>query len=152
MLLDANVLASLIPGSHSVRKLSDTHFQAEVTLGVGPVKGRYKADVKLSDLDPPHGTTLTGLVTGTLGSGAGSGRITLAPDGERETVIAYTYEASVGGKIAAVGGRLLEGASRVIIGQFFAALARKGGGGGTAAPALITRLLEPILSLLGLRR
>ena len=152
MLLDANVLASLIPGSHGVRKLSDTHFQAEVTLGVGPVKGRYKADVKLSDLDPPYGTTLTGLVTGGLGSGGGSGRITLAPDGEGATVIAYTYEASVGGKVAAVGGRLLEGASRVIIGQFFAALARKGGEGGTAASGLMTRLLEPILSRLGLRR
>jgi 2-furoyl-CoA dehydrogenase large subunit len=151
MLLDADVLASLIPGSHGVKKLSDTHFQADVTLGVGPVKGRYKADVKLSDLDAPRAATLTGTVTGALGNGGGTGRITLTPDGSGDTVVGYTYEASVGGKVASIGGRLLEGASRVIIGQFFAALARKAGGG-SAEPGLIARLLAPLLSLLGMRR
>ncbi len=149
MLLDPQVLASLIPGSHGVRKLSDTHFQAEVTLGVGPVKGRYKADIKLSDLEPPRAVTLAGSVTGGLGSGGGTGRITLEPQEGGGTTIAYTYEASVGGKVAMVGGRLLDGAARVIIGQFFAALARKAGGsGGTPRPGLLTRLL----ALLGLRR
>ena len=129
MLLDADVLASLIPGSHGVRKLSGTHFQADVTLGVGPVKGRYKADVELSDLDPPRAATLAGTVTGALGNGGGHGRITLATDGQGGTVVAYTYEAQVGGKVAAIGGRLLDGAARVVIGQFFAALARQAGGG-----------------------
>jgi 2-furoyl-CoA dehydrogenase large subunit len=152
MLLDADVLASLIPGSHGVRKLSDTHFQADVTLGVGPVKGRYKADVRLSDLDAPRAATLTGTVRGALGNGGGSGRITLTPDGESGTVIAYTYEASVGGKVAAIGGRLLDGASRVIIGQFFAALARKATGGGSAASGPIVRLISTILSRLGVGR
>jgi len=123
MLLDADVLASLIPGSHGVKKLSETHFQADVTLGVGPVKGRYKADVRLSDLDPPRAATLSGSVTGALGSGGGKGRIALTPDGQGGTTVSYTYEAAVGGKVAAIGGRLLEGASRVIIGQFFAAYA-----------------------------
>ena len=51
MLLDPKTLAVIIPGCHSVEKLSDTHFRAEVTLGVGPVSGRYKADITLSDLD-----------------------------------------------------------------------------------------------------
>jgi 2-furoyl-CoA dehydrogenase large subunit len=150
MLLDADVLASLIPGSHGVKRLSETHFQADVTLGVGPVKGRYKADVRLSDLDPPRSATLAGSVTGGLGNGGGSGRVTLTPDGQGGTVIGYSYEASVGGKVASIGGRLLEGASRVIIGQFFAALARKAGGG-AAPPGLIRRLFAPILSLLGIR-
>ena len=148
MLLDPDVLASLIPGSHGVQKVSPTHFCADVTLGVGPVKGRYKADIQLSDLDPPIAATLTGSVSGGLGSGGGTGRITLTPDGPNNTRIGYSYEASVGGKVAAVGGRLLDGASRVIIGQFFAALARKAGGGPAARPGLIARLL----ALLGLRR
>lgn len=147
MLLDADVLASLIPGSHGVKKLSDTHFQADVTLGVGPVKGRYKADVRLSDLDPPRAATLSGSVIGALGTGGGNGRITLTPDGQGGTIVSYTYEAAVGGKVAAVGGRLLEGASRVIIGQFFAALARKAGGGSSASG-----LIERLLALVGLRR
>ena len=154
MLLDADVLASLIPGSHGVKKLSETHFQADVTLGVGPVKGRYKADVRLSDLDPPRAATLSGSVTGALGSGGGKGRIALTPDGQGGTTVSYTYEAAVGGKVAAIGGRLLEGASRVIIGQFFAALARKVGGPGSA-PGLIAQLLAlpgRLLAFLGLRR
>ncbi|MBV8916426.1 MAG: molybdopterin-dependent oxidoreductase [Acetobacteraceae bacterium] len=147
MLLDPVVLASLIPGSHGVQKLSDTHFRADVTLGIGPVKGRYKADIQLSDLDPPRAVTLTGSVTGALGSGGGTGRVTLVPE-EGGTTIAYAYEAAVGGKVASVGGRLLDGAARVIIGQFFAALARKAGGGSAARRGLIARLL----ALLGIRR
>lgn len=130
MLLDPDVLASVIPGSHGVRKLSDTRFRADVTLGVGPVKGRYKAEVILSDLDEPRAVTLTGTVTGGLGSGGGTGRLTLEPDGSGGTRIAYVYEAAVGGKVAAVGGRLLDGAARVIIGGFFTALARRAGGSG----------------------
>jgi len=111
------------------------------------VKGRYKADIQLSDLDPPSATTLSGSVTGALGHGGGTGRITLAPDDRGGTIISYTYEAAVGGKVAAVGGRLLDGASRVIIGQFFAALARKAGGAREPKPGFLARLL----ALLGLR-
>ena len=145
MLLDADVLASLIPGSYGVKKFSDTHFVADVTLGVGPVKGRYKAEVCLSDLDPPWSATLTGTVVGALGSGGGNGRVTLTPDCDGGTIIGYTYQAALGGKVAAVGGRLLDGAARVIFKQFFAALARKAGG---ARPGWTARLL----ALIGLRR
>jgi 2-furoyl-CoA dehydrogenase large subunit len=144
MLLDPDVLASVIPGSHGVRKLSDTRFQADVTLGVGPVKGRYKAEVTLSDLDAPRAVTLTGTVAGGLGSGGGTGRLTLEPDGSGGTRIAYVYEAAVGGKVAAVGGRLLDGAARVIIGGFFTALARRAGGSSDRTPrlpAVLRRLL-----------
>ncbi len=146
MLLDTDVLASIIPGAHGVEKLSDTHFKATVTLGVGPVKGRYQADIRLSDLDAPRAATLTGSVVGALGSGGGTGRITLAPDEQGGTVVSYAYEAAVGGKVAAVGGRLLDGAGRVIIGQFFQALARKAAG--TSEPRFIARLL----AVLRLRR
>ncbi|MBV8868355.1 MAG: carbon monoxide dehydrogenase subunit G, partial [Acetobacteraceae bacterium] len=146
MLLDADVLASVIPGAHGVQRLSPTHFRADVTLGVGPVRGRYKADIQLSDLEAPRAATLSGSVAGGLGSGGGTGRLTLAPDGEG-TRITYTYEAAVGGKVAAVGGRLLDGAARVIIGQFFTALARKTGG----RPERRS-LLARLLALIGLRR
>ena len=135
-LLDADALASLIPGCHGVRQLSPTHFTAEVTLGIGPVKGRYTADVKLSDLDAPSAATLSGAVTGALGSGGGSGRVTLV-DADGGTRVAYVYEVSVGGKVASIGGRLLDGAARVIIGQFFAALARRAA---PARPGLLARL------------
>ena len=127
MLLDADTLTSIIPGSHGVQKLSDTHFKAEVTLGVGPVTGRYKADIRLSDLVRPQSVTLTGVVTGALGDGRGSGRITLTPNG-KGTILSYDYDAEIGGKVASIGGRLLDGAAKMVIRQFFAALARKTGG------------------------
>lgn len=137
MLLDVDTLASIIPGCHGVQKLSETHFKADVTLGVGPVKGRYKAEIRLEDLDEPKAATLTGSVSGALGTGGGSGRVTLTPDGAGGTVIGYAYEAAVGGKVAAIGGRLLDGAAKAIIGQFFAALARKASPG---KPGLLARL------------
>jgi len=129
MLLDPETLRAVIPGCHSVQKISDTHFRADVTIGIGPVKGRYRADVTLSDLDPPHAVTLGGSAEGALGFGGGEGRITLLPTGNGGTSIRYVYEAAIGGKVASIGGRLLDGAARVIIGQFFAALARQAGGG-----------------------
>jgi 2-furoyl-CoA dehydrogenase large subunit len=128
MLLDPATLQAVIPGCHDVKKISDTHFRADVTIGVGPVKGRYRATVTLSDLDEPRGVTLSGSADGALGFGSGKGRITLTPQGNGGTTVGYVYEAEIGGKVASIGGRLLDGAARVIIGQFFASLARQAGG------------------------
>jgi 2-furoyl-CoA dehydrogenase large subunit len=127
MLLDIDTLAAIIPGAHGVEKVSDAHFRADVTLGIGPVKGRYKAEVKLSDLDPPRAVTLSGSATGALGFGGGEGRVTLAAEGEG-TRLSYSYEAEIGGKVATVGGRLLDAAARIVIRQFFEALSRRVGG------------------------
>ena len=146
MLLDPKTLEAVVPGAHGVQKLSDTHFRADVTLGVGPVKGRYKAEIELSDLVPPSSVTLTGSAEGGLGFGGGTGFITLEEDGASRTTIRYRYEAGLGGKVASVGGRLLDGAARVVIGQFFSALARHAGG--KPAQGRIARLLHRI----GVRR
>lgn len=143
MLLDPETLKAVIPGCQSVEKVSDTHFRADVTLGIGPVTGRYRANVKLSDLDPPRAVTLGGTAEGALGFGGGEGRITLTPDGKGGTRMTYVYDAAIGGKVASIGGRLLDGATRVIIGQFFAALARQAGGGsasGDGSSSLMGRL------------
>lgn len=127
MLLDPKTLQAVIPGCHSVEKLSSTHFRADVTLGVGPVTGRYKADIALSDLAPPQALTLYGTVNGALGDARGSGRITLAP-AEGGTEMRYNYQAEISGKVASIAGRLLDGASRLVLRQFFAALARHASG------------------------
>jgi 2-furoyl-CoA dehydrogenase large subunit len=140
MLLDPNTLQAVIPGCHGVEKISDTHFRAEVTIGIGPVKGRYRAEVVLSDLDPPHAVTLGGSADGALGFGGGEGRIVLTPTDSGGTVLDYSYNAAIGGKVASIGGRLLDGAARVIIGQFFAALARHAGGGGASSGGWLSRL------------
>ena len=141
MLLDPATLQAVIPGCHDVKKISDTHFRADVTIGVGPVKGRYRATVILSDLDEPHGVTLAGSAEGALGFGSGKGRITLAPQANGETSVGYVYEAEIGGKVASIGGRLLDGAARVVIGQFFASLARQAGGNNAnQGTGVLTRL------------
>jgi 2-furoyl-CoA dehydrogenase large subunit len=136
MLLDPKTLEAIIPGAHGVEKVSDTHFRADVTLGVGPVTGRYKADIKLSDLDAPRAVTLTGVVTGALGDARGTGRIKLTPV-ESGTQVTYDYDAEIGGKVASIGGRLLDGAAKVVIKQFFAALVRHTGG---TKPGFFARL------------
>jgi 2-furoyl-CoA dehydrogenase large subunit len=140
MLLDPNTLQAVIPGCHGVEKISDTHFRADVTIGIGPVKGRYRAEVTLSDLDPPHAVTLGGSAEGGLGFGEGAGRITLTADEHGGTVVDYTYDAAIGGKVASIGGRLLDGAARVIIGQFFTALARHAGGGAAESGGFFAKL------------
>jgi 2-furoyl-CoA dehydrogenase large subunit len=128
MLLDPNTLAAIIPGCHGVEKISDTHFRAEVTLGVGPVTGHYRADITLSDLKPSKAVTLTGAVVGALGDGRGAGHITLTATSDGGSDLAYEYDAEIGGKVAAIGGRLLDGAAKIVIRQFFEALARHTGG------------------------
>jgi 2-furoyl-CoA dehydrogenase large subunit len=151
MLLDPNTLQAIIPGCHGVEKISATHFRADVMIGIGPVKGRYRAEVKLSDLDPPHAVTLGGSAEGGLGFGGGEGRITLKPDAGGGTILDYAYDANIGGKVASIGGRLLDGAARVIIGQFFAALARHAGGGAASPDGLISRWVAKLRGMFGRR-
>ncbi|WP_102958079.1 xanthine dehydrogenase family protein molybdopterin-binding subunit [Mangrovicella endophytica] len=139
MLLDPKTLEAVIPGAHGVRKISPTHFLADVTLGVGPVKGRYRAEIELSDLQEPEAVTLSGGTDGALGFGRGSGRITLTEEAPGQTTVRYVYEAAIGGKVASVGGRLLDGAARVVIGQFFKSLAAHAGGK-PASAGLLARL------------
>lgn len=144
ILFDPATLQAIVPGAHSVEKLSDSHFRAEVTLGIGPVKGRYTVELELTDPVPPRSVTLSGSAEGGLGSGRGSGQVTLEATPEGGTIIRYRYDAAVGGKVASVGGRLLDGAARMVIGQFFAALAGHAGGGAkrTGLLAWLRRLLR----------
>ncbi|HUN50425.1 MAG TPA: molybdopterin cofactor-binding domain-containing protein [Candidatus Sulfotelmatobacter sp.] len=127
VLLDPDALLRLVPGAHDIEKLSDSKYRADVTLGVGPVRGRYRAEIALSDMEPPRSVTLQGSAEGALGFGAGVGHVTLSEESD-VTTIAYRYEAAIGGKLASIGGRLLDGAARVVIGQFFQALATEAAG------------------------
>ena len=152
MLLDPATLQSVIPGCQHLDKITETLFRADVILGVGPVTGRYRADVELFDLDPPRAVTLRGRAAGGLGFGSAEGRIALADDGKGGTRLTYSYDAAIGGKVASIGGRLLDGAMRVIIGQFFMALARSAGDGGAARAGSLSAFLERLASFVGRRR
>jgi 2-furoyl-CoA dehydrogenase large subunit len=144
MLLDPEALMGLVPGAHGITRLSPTEYRAEVTLGVGPVKGRYRVALSLADLDEPKSLTLSGQADGALGFGRGQGRVSLREE-TGATIIAYAYEAAVGGRVASIAGRLLDGATRLVISQFFAALSRQ------AAPAPAEPWWARLLRRLGLR-
>ena len=119
---DTDVLRRCLPGCDSLEKVSETEFKGAVTAKVGPVKATFRGGVTLSDLDPPNGYTLSGDGQGAAaGFAKGSARVRLEDDGEGATILHYTVDAQVGGKIAQVGGRLIEGTVRKLSGQFFTA-------------------------------
>jgi 2-furoyl-CoA dehydrogenase large subunit len=126
-LLDPERLAAVIPGCHALDLVGENSYRAEVSLGVGPVRGRFHAEVALSELDPPRAITLSGELSGPLGSSRGGGRVRLAPT-EGGTRVDYDYHVAISGTVAAVGGRMLEGAARMVIGQFFERLVAQVGG------------------------
>jgi 2-furoyl-CoA dehydrogenase large subunit len=95
-----------------------------VTLGAGPVKGRFAARVRLADLVASRSATLSGTIFGPLGSGSGEGEVVLQAEGDA-TRVRYRYRARVAGKVAAVGGRMLDAAARLVIRSFFNALLRE---------------------------
>lgn len=117
-LLDPKVLARTIPGCHEFDQVAPNDYRADLSLGVGIIKGRFAAKVRLSDLDPPNAATLSGGLDGPLGVSVGGGRVRFTSEGEA-TRIDYDYSVQISGKVAAVGGRMLDGATKVLIGQFF---------------------------------
>jgi 2-furoyl-CoA dehydrogenase large subunit len=133
-LLDPDSLHAVIPGCRRLDVVATNAYRAEVSLGVGPVRGRFVAQVRLSDLDAPRSGRLSGTLDGPLGAASGEGQVHLAAN-ENGTRINYDYTVTVSGKVAAVGGRLLDGATQVLMRQFFERLARHAGKPkGTAPP------------------
>jgi 2-furoyl-CoA dehydrogenase large subunit len=124
VLLDPVALARVIPGCHALDADGPDRYRADVTLGVSLVKARYEARIQLSEIDAPRSLRLAGSGASPLGTGAGDGRVTLEPTATG-TRLAYDYRAQVGGKVAMVGSRMLEGAARIIVAQLFEALGRQ---------------------------
>ncbi|SEG48630.1 xanthine dehydrogenase family protein molybdopterin-binding subunit [Marinobacterium lutimaris] len=124
-LLDPAVLAAIIPGCHQLVLDGENRYRADVTVGVGLIKARFQALVQLSDLEPPNALCLSGSGSSPMGSAEGRAQIRLTPIEEGRTRLDYQYDAAVGGKIASVGARMLQGASRVIIGQIFSRLSQQ---------------------------
>jgi uncharacterized protein len=116
---DAEILRQCIPGCEEIEKSSDTEFAAKVTAKVGPVKARFGGKVTLSDMDPPNGYTITGEGNGgAAGFAKGGAKVALSTDGA-ETVLRYTVQANVGGKLAQIGSRLIDGTARKMAEDFF---------------------------------
>ena len=119
MLNDPDVLRASIPGCESLEAEGSDKFKAKVTAKVGPVKATFNGEVTLEDLNPPESYRIVGEGKGGVaGFAKGGADINLAEDGE-ETLLSYTVDAQVGGKLAQIGGRLIDSTARKMADQFF---------------------------------
>lgn len=116
---NTEILKSAMPGCESFEAVGDNEFTAQVTTKVGPVKARFKFNVTLTDVDPPNGYTINGEGQGgAAGFAKGSASVNLTEDGA-ETLLSYNVTANVGGKLAQLGARLIDGTAKKLADEFF---------------------------------
>ena len=117
---DPDVLKQCIPGCQSLEMTSPTDMTATVVIKVGPVKATFGGKVTLSDLDPPNSYRITGEGSGGVaGFAKGGAAIRLEAVGENETVLHYEVDSQIGGKLAQLGGRLIDSTAKKLAGEFF---------------------------------
>lgn len=116
---NADVLKASIPGCTSLEKLSDTELKAAASIKIGPISAKFGGAVTLSDIDPPNGYTISGEGQGGVaGFAKGGAKVSLAEDGT-DTVLSFTVNAQVGGKIAQLGARLIDATAKQMADAFF---------------------------------
>ncbi len=136
LLNDPEVLKACIPGCESLEKSGDNGFAAVVKTKIGPVSTTFRGKVELSDLTPLVGYTIKGEGEGGIaGFAKGGAKVSLA-DAPGGTLLHYDVEAHVGGKIAQLGARLIDGVAKNMADKFFANFAAiAAAGAASAAPA-----------------
>ena len=131
---DAEMLKRSIPGCQEMSRTGDHGFSATAKVAIGPVKATFKGNVTLSDIDPPNGYTISGEGQGGIaGFAKGGAKVKLADGEGGGTVLTYDVEAQVGGKIAQLGGRLINGVAKKYADEFFTNFAKALAGGAPAA-------------------
>lgn len=132
---DPQVLLLSIPGAEEVRQLSPTETHLRVSIKLGPVRARFVGKILMSEVRPGEGCVLNFEgVGGAAGFAKGSSTVQLTTDGAG-TRLAYTAEASVGGKLGQIGGRMIDASAKQTADQFFTAFARQIGAEGTSTQA-----------------
>lgn len=117
---DPDVLKACIPGCETFERVSDTEWRAVVAAKVGPVSARFTGRVQLADLDPPNGYTLKFEGQGgAAGFANGEAKVGLASADAGATALAYSARAQIGGKLAQIGSRLVDGAAAKMADDFF---------------------------------
>lgn len=119
-LLDPEVLKKAVPGCEEMEKKSDTEYAAKVKIAIGPIKARFSGVVTLTDIEAPNSCTITGEGQGGIaGFAKGGAKVRLEDAAEGGTLLSYDVEASVGGKLAQLGGRLIDSVAKKFADQFF---------------------------------
>jgi hypothetical protein len=118
---DASVLKDCVPGCESLEQSGDNEYKAVMTARVGPVSAKFNGRMTMTDIDAPNGYTLRFEGQGgAAGFANGEARVMLAPADGGQTSMAYAVKAQVGGKLAQIGSRLIDGAAAKLADDFFA--------------------------------
>lgn len=114
--MNPEIIAKIMPGCDALEEVGENSFQGAMKIKVGPVQGKFKGTVELSELNAPQSYRLKMKGTGAPGFVEAEGLLELAEDGET-TVLSYEIDAKIGGRMASVGQRLLESSTKVIARQ-----------------------------------
>lgn len=109
---DPEILASALPGTQKLNKISETEYEGEINIRVGPIVGVFAGRLEVSNEVPPESCTLTVEGSGKAGFLNGSGDVYFSEHGEDQTLMKYEGEVQIGGKLASVGQRLIEMTSK----------------------------------------
>lgn len=116
---DPEILRRAIPGCQSLEKEGDDRFKATVAIKIGPMDARFAGAVTLSDLKPPNSYTISGEGQGgAAGFAKGAAQVSLAEDGSA-TILNYDVDVTVGGRLAQLGGPIIDATAKQLTGQFF---------------------------------
>jgi uncharacterized protein len=120
-LTDPKILQRCIPGCESLEKIGENLYAATLKAGVGSIKGTFKGEVRLEDMRPPEHYRIVVEGKGGVGFAKGSADFDLE-ESDRATLIKYSGELQIGGTIAGVGQRMIQGAAKMMAARFFATL------------------------------
>ena len=120
---DPAVLKACIPGCEELERTDDGGFRAVAKMKVGPVSARFKGKVALSDLDPPNGYKISGEGEGGVAGFAKGGAVVKLTEKDGGTLLSYDVESQIGGKLAQLGQRLVNGAAKKVADDFFQSFA-----------------------------
>jgi carbon monoxide dehydrogenase subunit G len=121
---DPEVLVTALPGTQSLEQVGENEYAGEMFIRIGPVSGVFSGKLVVSDEVPPESYTLSVEGRGAPGFGSGTGHVQLFEQGDGQTLMKYEGEMQVGGRLAAVGQRLIDTAGRSMIGQGLESLNR----------------------------
>lgn len=131
---DPDMLRQCIPGCESMERIADDQYELTMVARVGPVSAKFKGKMTLADVDAPNAYSLHFEGQGGVaGFAKGQADVRLAPE-DGGTRLGYAVKAMIGGKLAQVGARLIDGVARKLAAQFFAEFNKQAAAGAAAAP------------------
>jgi uncharacterized protein len=123
-LTDANRIAECLPGCEKLEQTAENTFDLQMKFGVGPISGVFTGSIRLHDLQPTSEYKMAVNGSGKPGFVKGEGTVQITAD-DSGTALRYSGDVSAGGPIASLGQRMISGAARLVIDQFFKCVAGK---------------------------